>query len=455
MLPIRPPHRPEAPGTRMIATTAGDLEREAKSRRYNLIEALGMMIFILVMLWPIAYTFGVLGQRAVVKTVTTVFLTGGACYVLFVSPFIHKDTLNSWGLGNPRTLLQMLREGPPARRFFLGSTVTALFLALNYANYARWPDVVKFLELNDAARFFGANNPAVHRWKEGFPGLLAVLGFGSVLSAAIVAYAIRYDNFVSAFRTAMTIALPLLCIIILIAVLHRGVAVFTEIQPLAWALGVLGYVFWGFVQQLLFSSYFGTRLRKAFAPGVAAANVTPPEKRGRTVFTFALGAGVAAFFLVVLVLRYQHGAENVSVRPAGGVALCIAPLGALYGYFYGLDKRRLLVATLCASCFGLIHMDSYFLVAITWGLGIVLVYVFMQDRNRNLVALGFIHGLGGSTFGALFSRRQAGLLEVDYSVGPWNVNHPTAGVLLFPMLCIAAYVAVASWAAVRIEDRAR
>jgi len=455
MLPKHPLYHSETPGSRMIVTTAGDLEREAKSRRYNLIEALGMMTFILVMLWPIAYVFGVLGGCGAVKTTTTLFLAGGAGYVLFVSPFIHKDTLSSWGLGNPRTLLRMLREGSPARRLFLGLTVTALFLALNYANYARWPDVVKFLELNDAARFFGANTPAVQRWKEGFPGVLAVAGFGCVLSAVIVTCAIRYDNFLAAFRTALIIALPLLCVIISTAVLHRGAAVFRELQLSEWALGVLGYVFWGFVQQLLFSSYFGTRLRKAFAPSVASGNMISREKRGRTVLAFAVGGAAAAFFLTVLILRYRYGAESASMRLAGGVALCIAPLGALYGYFYGLDRKRLLVATLSASCFGLIHIDSYFLVAITWGLGIILVYVFMEDRNRNLVALGFIHGLGGSTFNALFSQRRSGLLEVDYSVGPWNVDHPSPGVLVFPMLCLGIYLAVTVWAAVRIDERAR
>ena len=97
-----------------------------------------------------------------------------------------------------------------------------------------------------------------------------------------------------------------------------------------------------------------------------------------------------------------------------------------------------MVATLTGACFGIIHIDSYGLVFLTWGLGTVLAYVFMEDSKRNVIALGLIHGLLGSTLGSLFSHRESGALEIDYRVGPWNVDEPHWTALLVPCLCIAA-----------------
>jgi len=69
----------------------------------------------------------------------------------------------------------------------------------------------------------------------------------------------------------------------------------------------------------------------------------------------------------------------------------------------------------------------------------------MEDKNRNLVALGFIHGVLGSSFGTFFSKGKSGALEVDYSVGPWNVDNPTWGVLIIPLICILFYIGMICW----------
>jgi hypothetical protein len=194
---------------------------------------------------------------------------------------------------------------------------------------------------------------------------------------------------------------------------------------------------------LLFSAYFGTRLRKAFAPSRAASNIVPPSRRPAVAAAFAVAAALVGGGGLLLALRAVYPPEMV---PAGSVwwfMLFLLPAGALYGWFYARDKRRMLVATLTATFFGLIHIDSYGLTLGTWLLGIPLVYLFMEDRFRNLVALGFIHGLNGSTLGWLFSSGKSGALEIDYGVGPWNVDAPGWGVLVFPLCCIAAYVVLA------------
>ncbi|HET6410305.1 MAG TPA: hypothetical protein VFG14_20610, partial [Chthoniobacteraceae bacterium] len=84
-------------------------------------------------------------------------------------------------------------------------------------------------------------------------------------------------------------------------------------------------------------------------------------------------------------------------------------------------------------------------VLVTFGLGITLAYVFMEDRFRNLSALALIHGFLGSTFGKLFRGEDAGTLRIDYKVGPWNIDDPSAWMLLIPLLCLAGYAGVAVW----------
>lgn len=441
-----------APWTRSVITTAGDLEREAKSRVQNALEGFGVMVFVLTMLWPVGYLFGVLMDSNAVNVGVNITLVLGGIYLLFIAPFLHKDTAESWGLGNPRALGRMLRDSPPARQTLLIAIMAALFIGLNVVNFLRWNDVVRFFNFNQLARFFGAADPRMQTLNHSFPGVLFVFSFGAALSLVIITCAIRYDNFLSAFRTALIISLPLLLLSFLAAYLHRGTAAFQNISLGKWTLGVFGYVFWGFVQQLLFSSYFGTRFRKAFAPSRAPGNVIPPDQRFALTVKFALAFGLTGAVLAFAAIRALYGPGSFNLQLLAWVAGFLAPLGAVYGYFYCLDKKRLLVATLSASCFGLIHIDSYGLVAVTWGLGIVLVYVFMEDKNRNLVALGFVHGLLGSTFGTLFSKGDAGVLEIDYSVGPWNIEHPTALAMIFPMLCIAVYLAFMAWSIRNIHE---
>ncbi len=435
----------EGPCVRKIRTTAGDLEQEAKSRRYNFLEAVGMMTFILVLLWPVAYLFGVYGGIQAVNTGVNLLMVAGACCLLFVSPFVHRDTAESWGLGNPRALWRMLRDASPTRRAALAAILAALFVALNYANYSQWHEVEGFFKFDRVAAFFGMPDANIRAYNTHFPGRIVVLAFGSVLSGLIVTCCIRYDNFTSAFKTAMCFSLPLLALIFIGAFLQRGPAAFAHFSFRMWAIGVLGYICWGFVQQLLFSSYFGTRFRKAFAPSTDPANRVPAGYRLPFVSRFAAGAALGAVALSYMGIRYAHGPGHATPAVLLGVGIAAAFTGAFYGWAYCLDKKRLLVATACASCFGLIHIASYGLVAVTWLLGIFLVYVFMEDKNRNLIALGFIHGLLGSTFGQLFSKGAAGALEVDYRVGPWNIREPSLASLVFPMVCIAAYVAFMVW----------
>lgn len=429
-----------------LINTAGEFERETRSRKFNAIEALEAMLIILVLLWPVSYLLDILWGVRAASQISVALLTAFALFVLFVSPILHRDTLSSWGLGSPWGLARLLRRLPLARRWALIAVLLALFAGLNAACYWRWDEVVKFFHLRGTA--------LAHAKEAGFPGNLAVFGFGSLVAAVILTFGVRYDNFLSALKTAMIVAWPLFAIICVAAYLQRGPDAFAGFSLSTFSLGVFGYLFWGFVQQLLFSAYFGTRFRKAFAPSTRPENKVSGIRRMRVSALFGLVTAAVGAGTLFLGLRALYGAAEAPVATLYYALAFIFPVGALYGYFYCLDRKRLLVATLAASCFGLIHIDSYGLVAGTWLLGIILVYIFMEDKNRNLVALGFIHGLNGSTLGWLFSKGHSGALEIDYSVGPWNVENPTFAVVYFPLVCILAYVATIIWSARRLPGAA-
>ncbi len=432
-----PENKPGQWRTDVLVNTAGDQEYERKSRAYNLVEGLSIMIFILVALWLVQYSIGIMGNMKWGNTLSEVMIGVGCVYLLFVSPFRHGDTLSSWGLGNPWALWKELRDGSAAKRFTLCAIMLALFIALNALNYSHWAEVSKFFNFNKIEALRDAN--------KGFPGLFFVFGFGSALSAVLVLFGIRYDNFVSAFATAMKIALPLLALIIIGAMAQRGMNAFDGFTLRAFAIGAFGYVFWGFVQQLLFSSFFGTRLRKAFGPSKSPSNSHAPGKRLPVTLVFAAGFMFIGAPLIYFPLLIHFGPEQIPIKLLIYFAVFFAPFGALYGHFFAKDRKRLLVATLSGSCFGLIHINSYGLVMVTFLLGIFLTYVFMKDVNRNLVALGFIHGLLGSSFSIFFSHDKAGPLTVDYGVGPSHVHNPTWGVIAVPVICMLAYLCLMVW----------
>lgn len=336
---------------RSVINTCGEPEREAKSRKFNIIEAFAVMTFVLVVLWAVQYPFGVLMKIKAVNTVGNVLLFGGAMYLLFVSPFVHRDTLTSWGLGDPVALWRRLSGGgSPAGRVLLGAIVVVVTVCLAGVFYWQWVEASDFLFKMKAERALEI--------KQGLTGKIGIIALGIVLAAFFSTFVIRYDNFLSALFTALKIIAVLGGLLYLAAIGTMGAKAFADFRAPKFALDVFGYIIWGAIQQLLFCSYFGTRIRKGFAP---------------------------------------------AADPAHGKRKC----------FW--------VAVLTGLFFGLIHINSWYLVAVTWLLGIFLSYVFMADKNRNLIALGCVHGFLGSSVGWLFSRGK-GNIEVDMGVGPGHIH---------------------------------
>ncbi|OQC08291.1 MAG: hypothetical protein BWX80_00507 [Candidatus Hydrogenedentes bacterium ADurb.Bin101] len=344
-------HTPETPWTRSIPNTSGELERELRTRRFNVLEAFLVMTVLLVVLWYVQYLFGVLGDNEAINKGTAVFLTVAALYCLFGSPFLHKDTLNSWGLGNPKALWRTIRHDKGPRSYMTGVVVLVLTAGLAGVVYWQWIEVADFL--------FGMKEHTAVSIIATPVGKVGVTLLGLALAAFFSTCVIRYDNFLSALFTAVKVLLVLGAALYLLAFAVMGMSAFSDFEGPKFALDVFGYIFWGALQQLLFCSYFGTRLRKGFAPAQSPKNVW---------------------------------------------------------------KVRLAVAVLNGAFFGIIHINSWSLVLVCWLLGCVLSWLFMEDRNRNLVALGFIHGFLGSSVGWLFDGDKAGGFEIEMGVGPTHMD---------------------------------
>jgi hypothetical protein len=414
-----------------VLNTAGEAERESRSRRANALEALVVAAAVMAVLWPFCFGCGVLGESRAIQRMAQMPVAVFIVWALIGSPFWHRDSLESLGLGNPVRLWNRLRE----QRAWMLALVVALFGSLFMVSIANWPDTAKVFRLGNEARL----------WPLSSDGIAKMTCFSALLSAFVVTCVVRYDNLTSALRVALTISGALVVYAGVAAVLHRGWTVFSVIDPARYPLDVIAYVFWGGLQQSVFTAYFSTRLRKGFRPAGDIRNTVPVQDRHRRVLIGGVISALTIAPMLWLAVRGLYGAAAAPFTLMITFAAFALPAGAVWTHYYCKDKRRLLVATLAGSFFGLIHIDSYGLVLVTFGLGTVLAYVFMEDRFRNLSALALIHGFLGSTFGKLFRGEAAGALRVDYRVGPWNVDNPSAWMLIIPLLCLAMYAGLAIW----------
>ncbi|NJL29553.1 MAG: hypothetical protein HC897_17535 [Thermoanaerobaculia bacterium] len=129
-----------------LQTTAGDWEIETRSRRHNALEAIGLYTFLMVVQWPFCYIFGTWMENEAVKNFAWYPVILGAVYLLLASPFLHKDSLESWGLGNPKTLVRILRTAALPQRLALGG-VEVHAIGGNHDTALRRPHVAGLAEV--------------------------------------------------------------------------------------------------------------------------------------------------------------------------------------------------------------------------------------------------------------------------------------------------------------------
>jgi hypothetical protein len=296
--------------TPSVINTAGEPEREARSRRANVLEALGVATVLFVVLWPFCFGWGVLGGNRTVREAAEWFTLATVLWVLVGSPFWHGDSADSLGLGNPRRLWRMMCERHGLRRWRLVLVVVVLFGGLFLVSLANWPDTARMFRLGSEAQV----------WTVTPEGVGKALAFSVILSAFVTTCLVRYDNFLPAFRVALKVSAALIVFAGAAALLHRGPAAFQRIELERYPLDVLAYVFWGGLQQFAFTGYFATRLRKSFAPASDAGNVMAPDRRPRAMF---LGGAIAALTVAPALWFTMRGLYGAPTTPLVLLGVCM------------------------------------------------------------------------------------------------------------------------------------
>ncbi len=338
----------------LIQNTAGQLEPEMKSRRYNLYEAILAQAFLNVVFWAIWFP-AELTDNDVGRYISYGLLGALVIFGLLTAPFRHRDTLKGWGIGDPRHIINKIRNGPKKSKIFFIFILCLLIAIGIVALWFLWTEIAdSVLNMNEASALAFQATPL---------GIIVIPLIGVVIALFLGLVVIRYDNFLNALKMA-------LIIILILGVPLTGLALYLQPNVLStvdwgdFAIGVLGYIFWGAIQQVAFASYFGTRFRKAFSPAIEVANPGKPTRQDEKA----------------------------------------------------MFAKRFVVSILSGSFFGLIHIPSWTLTGFTIVLGVAISWLYMKDGNRNLIAIGLIHGFLGSIAGTFFSGD-----AVDMSVGPNNV----------------------------------
>jgi len=227
--------------------------------RSSLNEAAFMLCWCMFLLWEILPA-GTLGMAAGAPLlVMTLF------YIFFLSRLRHHDSFADWGIGSPREVFRYLKCGD-RRKEALVMIATANILLV--AGCLLVPEYFQELLRGLADKSLGAD---MALRIPGWATLVLLLAF---LNAVI--FFTRYDNLGRACRV-IGVYLALAWLVagiagyVYIYVMHGG---WVELN-LSGGLSEIGtYAIWGTVQELLFLSYFNTRIRKGVESPLLAALIT-------------------------------------------------------------------------------------------------------------------------------------------------------------------------------------
>ncbi|NVM31296.1 MAG: CPBP family intramembrane metalloprotease [Candidatus Helarchaeota archaeon] len=217
---------------------------------------------------------------------------------------------------------------------------------------------INFLWIELVDNFLDIDPVQARQFQSSLPGTLLIISIGGLVGFIFALFIIRYDNFLKALKVSLIVIAILGTLLFLYSLTVSSLTVLLNFDLLNFLLNFFAYIFWGALQQILFASYFGTRFRKAFSPATRS---------------------------------------NPEAKPK-------------------LWKKRLVVSMISGSYFGLIHVPAWYLLIFTTVLGVVISWLYMKDSNRNLIAIGVIHGFLGSLIGVFFASG-----AVEMTVGPSSV----------------------------------
>lgn len=219
-----------------------------RQQRRSLLEVPAIVAWILFWLWA------VLPRGRVGLVLGGAMLAAALLYIIFLSGPLNKDRASDWGLGSPGELVRAMRNGRSGRRIVwavLGANAVTLILSLA-ANRLAEEILRRVLRQSFSIKIEGDVSQAA-------VSVAAVLALNLLIFCIV-----RYDNI---GRAARIVGTYLLCLLALITV--AGYLFIVQVQggsvELRAADGMKSvgtYIIWGIVQELLFLSYFNTRIRK-------------------------------------------------------------------------------------------------------------------------------------------------------------------------------------------------
>lgn len=265
---------------------------KTKAQRRSLLEVPVIVAWILFWLW------GVLPRGR-----TGMILGGGMLglsllYIMFLSAPLNRDKASDWGLGSPAQFVRILARNKKALLAVIGANLAMILISV----LAR--------ELTDEIIRKVLRQSLSIRLNKDLSQMAASI-ISLIVLNLILFCIVRHDNI---GRAAKIVGGYLFCLLLVIAIagyyfiyhVHGGTVEFTPVNGLK-SMGT--YVIWGIVQELLFLSYFNTRIRKGLDSPFLSSLLTA------VVFSlFHLTAYTLMFmcFLIMIVWAYIfQAAPNV------------------------------------------------------------------------------------------------------------------------------------------------
>jgi hypothetical protein len=340
-----------------LLNSAGEVEYDRTSKRFNLIEGIGMYALVMFAMW---YIIGYLGLTIDNEYSTFFEYLGyaifglGGIWALFLSPFFHRDSFHGLGFSKFFEIFELYKKSDAqARRtlknVFIILSILVILLTIPNFDYTlhRWgmgDGAIHELLLQEIG---GQHVPTT-------AGLFAAIALGIIMMGLLAIFMIRWDNFIPVLKKIIWVGFIAWGVIILTGVIYAIVdsdwSLFQNFTWISWDSQnsfiphIMFYAIWGMLQQWLFLGYFNTRFRKGF--------------------------------------------KNTKI----GHALCIISTGL---------------------GFCLIHVPALPLMTVTFIGGCFFGYYFQRDQYRNVFIMGICHGIGATLIGQL--------TPMIMFVGPWSI----------------------------------
>jgi len=250
-----------------IDTAAGEMEIDNFSKKSNLIEGVAFEVLVLVAIWVFVYYFGMINGITSLGYFGYALLGFSGVYILFISPYLHRDLWHRLGLGEPFEIVSILKSGTTAQRkktIALVFAVGSIHILMTLPNWG-------YVLIKMGVR---VRNPDLYTYLTTTAAGTVVAFMAGVFSFLILAlFFIRWDNFISSSRALILFGGIFSLAIVVTGAIYASINNdWSKFESFVWASSdpdnfisrASFYIIWGMVQQFLFLSYFNSRFRKGF-----------------------------------------------------------------------------------------------------------------------------------------------------------------------------------------------